>query len=543
MRGDIMKDIRKILSLGIAASMAFSLFSFTSCSLTDDLPRRGEEEDDEEEETEETEETEEMTEETKVSESAVTSETRVTETSAETEETESSQAEIPADPSVSESDMLALSVTYEYKSSDSSDYWASYYNLLLTDDCKSSHPELAGSLDYYNAGLDSEAEDTVDVNNLYSTFYVRRADSVFLSGVRAVRHDYYDDPELSGVTFNVATGEILSIENVISDAEPFMEKLISMGCDVSSMQDFESGVLSFVVENDGITVISGDSYYKVLYKGNESFFSALFVPSEEYVSCYADMTLSSDNAAFTVDLGNDGTPDSVTVNCLTDEYGNTEGLEVDVNGNEWSRTDIYGYGVDIYVASTEGKNYLFLELSEDNDYCDTYVLELTSDEVTFTNEFGGRIAGGLIIVPNEWISEFFPDDTMRSSCEPTDPGDLYICQRTHCFSSYSALYPADFYDEEGFEIDGTFAYALSGVVLTALQDIDVITYPDGVSATIPSGTELSIDLVYDYSDTVIVKDRNTGEEYYLSYDSRDDYPRTVNGIPEDELLSGIMYAG
>lgn len=548
-----MKRFRSMISLMVILAMCFSFVSFTSCSAIEDLMgggRRNSRDKDDDEDEDEDEEEEEETEET---ESSVT---ETSETGRSPVETEPSETREPVIPVSSSTGNPQVGMEYAYKWDEDTPYSASYYLFSLTEDSKAAYPALDQAFTAFNEQNASNAETTIQSKSLYSRFYMKRADSLFFSGIQTESSDYFSSPSFYGINFNVQTGEILEFSDIIADEAAFCDLMTGRGYPASSFADLEDAGTSFVITNEGITVISPDDdgpdydCYNLLYNGNEYLFTDAFVPNYgDYICQYGELFDNKDSATIYTDLWADGLLDSLTVNYESDEYGNTTGIYVDIDGNTASVTDIYGYGGYINFLSLEGGYYIFAVLYSDNDYSVTYVFDIGSDSPSLVNEIMGSVTGGPVEVENYYMSDYFPAETVIEACIPTDPHGLYICQRTHLFSSYNVLYPAEFItdaeddDLNGiFDINGSFGYATGGQILTTLMDVDTISYPDGQSATIPSGTDLKIVLAYGYSNTAIVEDIESGQQYYLTYDNND-YPRTINGVNEEDVLSGIMYAG
>ena len=549
-----MKRFRPMISLIVILAMCFSFVSLTSCSVIDDLmggnkkSSRDKDDDEDEDEDEDEEEEEEETEETEASVSETATETSSGRGFPDT--TEPSETAEPVTPSFAGGDNLQVACSYQYIYDDSP-YSAGYYLLELTEDSKAAYPALDQSLSSFNDQAQTDAETIVQSKSLFRDFYMKRADSVFFSGVQTEKNDYYSESTLCGINFNVQTGEQVLIGDIIADEASFCQTMTDRGCPISSFADFDSGDVSFFIENEGITVIAPDgSYYKTLYTGNEYLFTDAFVPGgDDYYCQYGELFEDNDVVSIYTDMGGDGLLDSLEITYESDEYGNTTAVDINVNGNTASITDIYGYGGYVDLLSVDGGYYLFVLVNSDNDYNITYVFDISSDSPVLLNEFQGKVTGGPIELVNTYMSQYYPSDTVIEECLPTDPHGLYICQRTHLFSSYNVLYPAEFItdaeddDLNGiFDLNGSFGYATGGLELTTLMDVDTISYPDGQAATIPSGTQLRIVLAYGNSMTAIVEDTATGTQYYLANDNAD-YPRTINGIDEEDVLSGLMYAG
>ncbi|MBR0281550.1 MAG: DUF3298 domain-containing protein [Oscillibacter sp.] len=108
----------------------------------------------------------------------------------------------------------------------------------------------------------------------------------------------------------------------------------------------------------------------------------------------------------------------------------------------------------------------------------------------------------------------------------------------------------------GFQLQGELLYG-SGFTLTLKQDLTVTrqepdewTLATDTQITIPAGTEVDTVAVNPEQTAAYFRVPNpsplTGDDkefiFALSYDN-DEWPRTVNGVDENELFDGLMYAG
>ena len=108
----------------------------------------------------------------------------------------------------------------------------------------------------------------------------------------------------------------------------------------------------------------------------------------------------------------------------------------------------------------------------------------------------------------------------------------------------------------GFQLQGELLYG-SGFTLTLKQDLTVTrqepdewTLATDTQITIPAGTQVDTVAVNPEQTAAYFRVPNpsplTGDDkefiFALSYDN-DEWPRTVNGVDENELFDGLMYAG
>lgn len=135
----------------------------------------------------------------------------------------------------------------------------------------------------------------------------------------------------------------------------------------------------------------------------------------------------------------------------------------------------------------------------------------------------------------------------------TDPYKMPLATRVDLFGTWSAggtyrLAPS------GVELMGELLYLSGNYTLTLNQDLTVERCPSDSwldigeeEATLPAGTEVQVVAVTETRDRAFfrVPALDDGEEFAfaLSYDNPNEWPRTVNGVDEEDIFDGLMYAG
>lgn len=128
----------------------------------------------------------------------------------------------------------------------------------------------------------------------------------------------------------------------------------------------------------------------------------------------------------------------------------------------------------------------------------------------------------------------------------TNPENVSLTTRFYQFGTWGgtgtySLTPT------GFQLSGKLLYNAGEYVLTLKQDLTVTpraaddwTVSTDGEATLPAGTEVEL-VATDRESTYFRAPDNT--VFALAYDTPDEYPPTVDGVPEDELFDGLLYAG
>lgn len=558
-----MKDLRKRLALLLAVTMTLSVVPLTSCdALTGGSSGHhrhdeDDDEDEEEDETEDAEDTEETTESEETESDPSEDETEPSDKEPLTTESCVSEPVIPADPGnrifddimpVTSTDYLNIYMQWESVSGTDRTYSHDVFD--LEHSTAEAYPQLAAALDSYNA----ERSD-YDYSDWYSEpgYYcrrltLRRADSTFLSGVDRLSADIDMTVSAKGFNFLSSTGETVTLSDIASDPAAM---IAAAGCAETSEAALEVQGISFVIEPYGITFIIpnnadvGYIYRTVLYRGNEDLFTDLFVPSDDFYMTLSDI----DGTDYTVDIGDDGVPDLISVIPHEDEYnpGITGYLTISVNGNAIDFGDDYfdGFGTNYDIYKRDGNYYLVVEEDTPSDAVETYIFLLTSSGASFIDSFTGDLTGVPAEFDNNMISEWSPSLTVTGDCEPVSPDRLYRGERTWLLGTYKTLYTVA-YDDRGFpDIDYTQLGFIQGCPqVTALIDVDAVVYEIYADGTISAGNSLRLVLKDPGVATVVLYEEESDRLYFIT-ENVEEYPHIVYGpdLPEDEVFGDIMYAG
>lgn len=379
--------------------------------------------------------------------------------------------------------------------------------------------------------------------------FIRRADSQVLS---VVETDYsyaggaHGYTGFDSVNLDVQTGEEIPLDAVIPDKKSLLkvleteisEKYPDLAQWTESLEEalqyYDAPLdpemkmeFTWTLDYDGVTFYFGNyeiaayvaglqqvtlSYneYPELMEG--SYFTDI---SKDYVIALNDADILSD-----VDLTGDGTTDYISVRRNYDDFMDFSlSFDVTVNGNT-IRQETYCYDLDTYLVKNDGKNYLYIMRTVENDYRSVCVFEITENSVEYVGEFNGGL-------------EFF-----------TNTKDFQVSKRFDMLSTYTGI--ANCYiGADGLPVEKEGAYRIDWEVnITSTVEIDAELIDDegnlkGSSYTFPIGTTFRL-LETDGATYVDVQaDDGQRCRFYVE----PQWPQTINGMPAEDCFETLWYAG
>ena len=464
--------------------------------------------------------------------------------------------------------------------------YSGVYDLVhLSDDAKALYPELSKALEKYNenketafmATYEQYKEEALgwyedmgedDYFNGYSDedrVSIGRADDQFLSIISYLSsytggaHGFYG---CSGYNYDVKTGQELKLKDVISDIDslqvivkeklseeyegaPFLESIDE------SVPEYLTGeedqACSWFMTPQGVDIYFGiymlGSYAEgaqtihILYSEHpELFFEGFHVQEGNYIESFGPYV------NFYTDVDNDGVTESLCVDPEYDEYGSMTDMMISVNDKQ---TKVEGYGFDVSpsIVHIDGKSFLYIDVTTDNDYRTTYAVSLSGDGAKLIEQYNGYITGK---VPDadyeaEWASYW--------SVAYTSPDNLYFGDRMQLLSTYGGIAKASIDASGKLNVDDYYYANIYGdygkltvkETVTGCSKVD----PDTMEQTakdvaIPVGTVLKI-YGTNGKDFVDLTDES-GTFYRINVDYSD-WPQRVNGKDIEEVFDGTMFAG
>lgn len=486
--------------------------------------------------------------------------------------------------------------TYNYR------YYVNDSYVELAEDTGKRYPELAAALDAFNGQqkqslnesiewLESESEmffsersDPGFDEYLYSndSCCVLRADSNVLSMLlygETYSGGAHPISGYGGVTFHTGTGKKLELEDVVTDPDAFA-RLVDERLRVEYAEEYEyfysdpvevikEGSMDWTLGYEEITVYFS-AYTLGPYAMGEQCITVNFSEAPElFCGAFTEAADSyivplRDGSPLERDLFGSGEKESIRLQYVpVDEYA---GNWLVCRGSSSCDLNTYGYDQESYLVRSDGKYYVYVFVTVDNDYRLLYTVDLSS-MTSVEPEPPLLEPAGIGYVRTDY------DDGgtyVSKYALLTDPAEFRLTSRIDMLSTMSAEKryhtgpagcPAE--DEDALTVHSDRLLKTRQTVEADLVDRngDVIG-----STEIPPGTCLSfvrtdgktyMDMqeadpahiyaeetewyCYYYAEEMTEPDWS-GPVYRIRVD-KNDWPHTVNGFPEDDVFAGIGYAG
>jgi len=421
-----------------------------------------------------------------------------------------------------------------------------------------------------------------------NTPYVLRADSGILSIL------YYDDSFTGGAhpnraydsaTYQTSTGKKLALTDVVKDLdalaskvdeklkEKYPEEYPNFYTDpLQAVKDsaVQDGIMAWTMGYEGMTVYfspyslgayaMGEQILTIYYDEAPELFAEEFTGSaESYIIPLFDMVPVETDAA-----GN-GIREEIWVETIsTDEYDGCD-FVVHRGGGQY-RLNTYGYREKSYLVKENGQYYVYVFITTDNDYVLLYTVDLRTLSTPVKESMSADIASlGYSWSDREAVNIFDLREELL-----TDPAAFRLDSHMDFLSTMSGnrLYHTG---PDGYPVADEAAYTVRNTrVLKVLQPVTVETVAE--DGTVTGSAELTAGtyLFFIRTDNEAFMDMQavdaalvTGEEneWYSDYRTEEiqepdwskpvyrirvdssDWPRKINGIEEDQVFAGIMYAG
>lgn len=420
--------------------------------------------------------------------------------------------------------------------------------------------------------------------------HVMRADSRIVSVLcnfedyHGGAHGYYYS---YGLNYDVASGRELKLSDVVSKKEKFIElvrdkfeekyandtyMLTNAGEYLATLGDEEYASTPWIMDSESITLFFAP-YVLGTYADGAQEVSIYFDEAPEFFDAkYLDTC-----ADYVIPLlparsyeANAGAGKRVAIDVdfdYNDEYGGY--AREYVIGNTRIRPEGYSYSSDSYIVVAGGKHYLYTFSSAENDYSMLEVVDVDTKSLDESRTENAGLGG----VDYTWDEGDSYDTSCLRGPAFTDPADISLSRRlevlgtTNGYRSYHV--GADGYPAANDE----FYTILTSFAIRAKKDLklDVVDANGKKTGTktVPAGTylfdmrtdgESFVDLqtidasalgINDESEWKYfqIPDRSTDHIdltkpiYRVHIDHSDGWPYHVNGVEEDSLFEGIMYAG
>lgn len=438
----------------------------------------------------------------------------------------------------------------------------------------------AGALAYRDLVMSDRCEGTVlrADSNVISVF---REHSSYWGGV----HGMY---AYSGVSFDTAAGRELALADVVVDMDAFFElvndKMKSQYADIyeylSDVEEHLAGIdpadnqaIAWSIDSEGVNVYF-NPYTLGAYAMGAQIVSVYFdeapeIFEERYMMVPETYVIPmNQNIPRYVDTDGDGERELVEILYETADYAGEYSSQYDweiTAGDRSVTVPDSCYSETSYLVRANDQYYLYIFECSDNDYS----LLATVDLKNMVYDQDETINAGLGMIAYDWRETEDGYASWEMEYGFTDPEDFELETRLDVLSTVTGKRQYHIGPDGYPESDGEWYQINSGIVLQAKQDVACeLVDQNGrkiAEATLPADAyvilvctdgETWVD-VQEIDESEIVKEEYDDWCMMYSEDAKVDYgravyrisvncmeyPRTVNGIEEEQVFSGIMYAG
>ncbi|MDO4477864.1 MAG: hypothetical protein Q4B73_02335 [Lachnospiraceae bacterium] len=458
-------------------------------------------------------------------------------------------------------------------------------NEMMTSSSESYFDELLA--EYESMAAEGTAPEGEAYLTNEDTVYVMRADEEVFSMVYE-EYFYLGGPHPNTsyvtVTLDAQTGSALAIEDVVTDVDGFLDIL-----DQKLQEDFPDAYAQmsdpvayfnqydlsspdgypFTLDSEGMTVYiaageiasyaAGEQLVRIGFDEFDGFAPAYCrTKADEYVMPLLPYQ------KIKVDVDNDGTKEAVSLGMTMADGGYYMRWHINVD-DETLIIDDDTYNADAYVVRADGHYFMYLFESGEDDYrfmrsIDLATLIYDPDDVTRAGMASWWKGGDNTDDISEGVAGIYA---------LTDPSYMWLSGRCDMLSTQSTYM---IYDHENGKPKAVADYYLlrAGNALKAKTDVtcDVVDSNGDVigTDTIPAGTVMAfartdgstwVDLQiigadevkdvgnedYHYYQVLDPQMMDPNKTTYRFYPDHSDYPYQVNGVAEEELFDGVMYAG
>ncbi len=455
-------------------------------------------------------------------------------------------------------------------SEDGTNVCVKWEQLMLSEESAKEYPNLKTAFDAFNDEEISLAESTFeDLQGMVaelreyrdesvslesdSKLYIQRADANLVSFLEygyvysggAHPNHYY-----LGYHYDPATGAQLELTDVLTDvdclAEILCEKLSKKYPDgifwadslQTVLEEYSTESFQWTMDYQGITFwfspydiaayAAGPLSAKIYFAEEPKLFCEPYTDAPENHAVMLPKWLKLD-----FDLTeDDGKTDYVEIYNELDYYGSYNMFAVAVNDERYTDEINYAYEFEPYLVHISGQNYIYYISHTDGDYH-----MMSGVDINGTPE---QIVQLSDTQPDYQYVETAYNDGMVYTEVINNPDHFSLATNFQLLGTRGAV--ADYQiDENGFlqkkDDHYTFTY---GMDLTSAIPLEMTDCTNGQTTELPAGTVFT-PLITD-GETWVELLTKDGNVYRVTVDVSD-WPYTMNGIPEEECFTDIMYAG
>lgn len=480
---------------------------------------------------------------------------------------------------------ISLKKTYAYEMDD--DTILSYHNFTeaaLAEADAEKLPELSAALAEYSTErkeeasrfyemILEEAQDTYDElfehesdtacdtamepHFLGNDILVRRADSAvvsFLEEETSFGGGVRSNSDYRGVTFDAAAGQRLGLTEVISDISALSEVLgqklrknypeiifSDLGEYLDRAMAAGGEELSWTLGYDGITFYFSPcdmaSDIDTLLTASIGFMEMPELFVEKYTMVPEEYAVSFDmTETLEFNLDEDAELEQLQVCFEADEWGSITSVMITLDGKEYLDEEYYAYQGQPYLLRANGRYYLYLDGTAENDYRVMRVYELNQNEIFPIETLWSAGVHSLYLSDGTFITEL-----------PTNPNRFVLDSRMDALSTAAAgrVYHVG---ADGLPEAETEYYTLNHeIVLTSKLPltVDVVNPETGEilesAAELPAGTRL---MLYQTDNQTYADMRlEDGRVCRFAVDLSNGWPQLVNGMDAEACFEGMIFAG
>lgn len=459
-------------------------------------------------------------------------------------------------------------------------YYVTWQTLSLGEEDRTAYPALADALEELGRNKEAEAEQTakelasvaeelkqyVELQeyglSCYDTtkYFIRRADHRIFS----TRVDWTSDTEsihpshfVFSLNLNPQTGEPVALEEVIPEPVRLLELLEKRlpekyGDELfpdwkDTFSEYTADTLIWTMDYEGITVYFNTYEVSPYVAG----LLTVTVKFEEMPELFAEEYRETPETGYamelpfaeTLELGKDradGKKDELTVyQSLAEEGDGQLRFEVMLNGQSVPEAELFSYEFTPYLVCLEKDGteqyYLYVESVHENEFHVLTIFDLN----------GERLAGPIAELNGGFHTEAVTDGMEGWSTYRDvflNPADYRLDSRLDFMGTTTGTREYSTDTESGVPVSKTeyYEWNTDRMPLTAKLPVEVTMISENEKETLAVGTKLYF--LRTDNETYAEFCLEDGRECRVEADTTK-WPRTINGIPEEECFDGISYAG
>lgn len=358
-----------------------------------------------------------------------------------------------------------------------------------------------------------------------------------------------------GITFDSQTGNKMELEDIVTDTD----RLVELAAQRLEEKYQEIGLFESPKEALAEQVENGYAVWTAGYEGLTFYFDpyslapygygvlTVTIPYQEQPDLFVPKVCEIPASwavqvtpGMELDLGRDGTLDSVQIYGVENMGSAYEQLQILVNSQE-SLTDMWCYSYVPYVVHSDDMDteLLIVETTADNDYQVTLVYELDPEKDGFRTP--QRVAGTGFF---SYFQEKEDGETEYGTQILTDPSHFCMSTRMNLLSTYygTRWYKVSHSDgEDGYLAPEQPWYDVDrgdDYYLTLRIPLEMETEETGEIREFPAGTKLWIVRVEGNYVGFLTEDGTRCRVW-----AEQEWPYMVNGMEAEEIFDGMMFAG